>query len=138
MTVALPDAGKRFMSLMVINQETVYTLGDYTYTREQIGTGYLFIAVRTLVDPADPEDVKQAQALQDANKVSQPGGPGTFEAPNWDKASQDKVRDALLVLNETLPVRGMSVAGRKRSTRSGTDRNRGVLGLEPGQGGRFT
>jgi hypothetical protein len=30
-------------------------------------------------------------------------GRHTFEAPNWDKASQDKVRDALLVLNETLP-----------------------------------
>ena len=28
-----------------------------------------------------------------------------FERPtwNWDKASQDKVRDALLALNETLP-----------------------------------
>lgn len=31
------------------------------------------------------------------------GGPGRFEAPNWDQASQKKVRDALLVLNETLP-----------------------------------
>lgn len=107
-TVTLPDAGKRFMSLMAINQdhyalETVYTPKDYTYTREQIGTRYLFVAARTLVDPASPEDVKQARALQDAIKVSQPGGPGRFEVPNWDKASQDKVRDALLVLNTTLP-----------------------------------
>ena len=36
-TITLPDAGKRFMSLMVINQdhyalETVYTAGDHTYT----------------------------------------------------------------------------------------------------------
>ena len=107
-TVTLPDAGKRFMSLMVINQdhyayETVYTARDYTYTREQIGTRYVFIAARTLVDPANPEDVKQARALQDAIKVKQPGGPGRFEVPNWDQASQKKVRDALLVLNETLP-----------------------------------
>ena len=107
-TVTLPDAGKRFMSLMVINQdhyalETVYTPKDYTYTREQIGTRYVFVAVRTLVDPADPQDVKQAQALQDAIKVSQPGGPGRFEVPNWEQASQEKVRDALLVLNTTLP-----------------------------------
>jgi hypothetical protein len=107
-TITLPDAGKRFMSLMVINQdhyalETVYTAGDHTYAREKIGTRYLFVAARTLVDPANPEDVKQAQALQDAIKVSQPGGIGRFEVPNWDQASQKKVRDALLVLNETVP-----------------------------------
>jgi hypothetical protein len=29
--------------------------------------------------------------------------PGRLEIPNWDKATQKKVRDALLVLNETLP-----------------------------------
>ena len=107
-TITLPDAGKRFMSLMVINQdhyalEAVYAAGDHTYTREKIGTRYVFAAVRTLVDPADPQDVKQAQALQDAIKVSQPDGIGRFEVPNWDQASQKKVRDALLVLNETLP-----------------------------------
>ncbi len=107
-TITLPNAGKRFMSLMVINQdhyalETVYTAGDHTYTRELIGTRYLFAAVRTLVDPANSEDVKQAQALQDATKISQPGGTGSFEVPNWDQASQKKVRDALLVLNEMLP-----------------------------------
>ena len=107
-TITLPDAGKRFMSLMVINQdhyayETVYTASDYTYTREQIGTRYVFIAARTFVDPANPGDVKLAQALQDAIKVRQPAGPGRFEVPNWDQASQRKVRDALLVLNTTLP-----------------------------------
>ena len=37
-------------------------------------------------------------ALQDAIKIEQPGGPGKFEMPNWDQASQKKVRDALLVL----------------------------------------
>lgn len=42
-------------------------------------------------------------ALQDAVVVEQPGGPGRFEAPNWDPASQKSVRDALVVLNSTLP-----------------------------------
>ena len=41
--------------------------------------------------------------MQDAITVAQPGGPGRFEAPNWDQASQKKVRDALLVLGTTLP-----------------------------------
>jgi hypothetical protein len=107
-TITLPDAGTRFMTLMVIDQdhyvtEVVYGAGDYTYTREKVGTRYVFAGVRTLVDPEDPEDIKQVHALQDAIKVKQPGGPGRFEVPNWDQASQKKVRDALLVLNSTLP-----------------------------------
>src|SRR5216684_9180862 len=41
-------------------------------------------------------------ALQDAIKVSQKGT-GKLELPNWDAASQKKVRDALLVLGSTMP-----------------------------------
>jgi hypothetical protein len=106
-TIALPDAGQRFMSLMVINQdhyalETVYGAGEHSYTKDQISTRYLFIAARTLVDPGDPQDINRVHALQDAIQLKQPGGPGRFEVPNWDEASQRKVRDALLVLSETL------------------------------------
>jgi hypothetical protein len=46
--------------------------------------------------------VKRVHNLQDAIKVSQQS-PGSFEVPNWDRASQKKVRDALLVLGATLP-----------------------------------
>ncbi len=80
-----------------------YGAREHTYTKEQIGTRYLFTGVRILINPADPQDFKQVHALQDAVKVTQPGGPGRLEVPNWDHANQKKVRDALLVLNETLP-----------------------------------
>ena len=107
-TITLPDAGQRFMSLQVIDgdqytPEVHYGAGRYTFTREKIGTRYVSLGVRILVDPADPEDIKRLHALQDAIKVEQPGGPGRFEVPNWDQASQKKVRDALLVLGTTLP-----------------------------------
>ena len=46
---------------------------------------------------------RKSYALQDAIKVAQPGGPGKFEVPNWDRASHKKVRDALMVLGETIP-----------------------------------
>jgi Uncharacterized conserved protein len=106
-TITLPDAGKRFMTMMVIDQDhyvydVVYGKGTHALDREKIGTRYVFAAIRTLVDPADPQDIKQAHALQDAVKVSQQNV-GKLETPNWDPASQKKVRDALLVLNETLP-----------------------------------
>jgi len=83
--------------------EVVYDSKPHTYTREQVGTRYLLVAARTLVDPADANDVQQVHKLQDAIKVDQPGGPGRFEVPKWDSVSQKKVRDALLVLASTMP-----------------------------------
>jgi hypothetical protein len=106
-TITLPDAGKRFMSMQVINEdhyvpEVVYGKGSYTLSKDKVGTRYVVAAIRTLVDPADPKDVEQVHGLQDAIKVSQKAT-GAFEAPDWDQASQKKVRDALLVLGSTIP-----------------------------------
>ncbi|RJG00036.1 DUF1254 domain-containing protein [Noviherbaspirillum saxi] len=112
-TVTLPDAGKRYMSMIAINNEqytpgVVYKAGSHTYTKEKIGTRYVLLGLRILVDPTDSKDVKEAHALQDAIKVKQEGGPGRFEAPKWDQASQKKVRNALLTLAATVPdSRGM-------------------------------
>jgi hypothetical protein len=106
-TITMPDAGKRFMSLMIVNDDhyalaVYYGKGSHTLTGQSVGTRYVVTAIRTLVDPADPKDVEQVHALQDAIEVSQKSA-GTFDVPNWDQASQKKVRDALLVLGSTLP-----------------------------------
>ncbi len=107
-TITLPDPGKRFMSMQVIDEDqythgVYYAEGKYTLTKKDIGTRYVIVAVRTLVDPSSPGDLEQVHALQDAIQVSQPGGPGTFEVLHWDPVSQKKVRDALLQLATTLP-----------------------------------
>jgi hypothetical protein len=104
-TITLPDAGGRFMSMQLINQDmysppAIYTPGAHSITRQQAGTRYVLIGVRTLVDPANPKDVATVHALQDALKVDQPGGPGKLELPNWGKESQDKIRAALLELGK--------------------------------------
>jgi hypothetical protein len=133
-TISLPEPGKRFMSMQIINQDhyapmVVYGKGDTTLTREKIGTRYVAAAVRTLVDPADPADIKQVHALQDAIKVSQKGS-GKFEVPNWDPVSQKKVRDALLVLAST--TEGFTKAF---GTRKEVDPVRHLLGTAAGWGG---
>lgn len=105
-TITLPDAGTRFMSLQNINQDhyasTAYGAGARTFDKDKVGTRYLVLGIRTLVNPADPKDVAQVRALQDAIKVSQ-NSAGTLTLPNWDPVSQKKVRDALLVLGSTIP-----------------------------------
>lgn len=106
-TISLPDAGKRFISLQIIDEDqythgVYYSGGRHELTRKGIGTRYVLAAVRTLVDPTDPKDLEKVHALQDAINVRQQS-PGRFEAPNWDLVSQKKVREALLVLASTLP-----------------------------------
>ena len=107
-TITLPDAGNRFRSMQIINEDhyvvgdVEYRPGDYTYDRQKVGTRYVLVALRTLVDPNNPKDIQQVHALQDASKITQTST-GKFEVPNWDAASQKKVRDALLVLGSTIP-----------------------------------
>jgi|SRR5436190_3676440 len=75
-TITLPDAGKRFMSMQVISQdhytlEVTYTPGPHRYTKEQAGTRYLFALVRILANSGDAADVKTANALLNSIKAEQ-------------------------------------------------------------------
>lgn len=102
LTITLPDAGKRFMSLEIINEDhyvpfVAYDDRPHTLTEKNVGTRYVMVAIRTLVDPNDPKDLDEVHKLQDAIKVSQKEV-GKLELPNWDQASLKEVRDALLVL----------------------------------------
>ena len=80
-TITLPDAGKRCMTLITIDEdhyvvEVVYGAEKYKYTRQKAGTRYLFAAIRILVDPADPKDVPEVHRLQDGQ-----GGPAGRTRP---------------------------------------------------------
>jgi hypothetical protein len=132
-TITLPDAGKRFMSLQAISEDhyatVVFGPGSYHFSKEKIGTRYMALAIRTLVDPTDAKDLDAVHALQDAIKVSQKGQ-GTFENPNWDQASQKKVHDALLVLGSTIPDFKKAFG-----TRAEVDPIRHLIGTAVGWGG---
>ena len=80
-TITLPDAGKRFLTMIVIDEDhyaymVVYRAGTHTLTKGKVGTRYAVAAIRILADPNDPKDVAQVNALQDAVKVEQPGMKG--------------------------------------------------------------
>jgi hypothetical protein len=134
-TITLPDAGKRFTSMQVIDEDEYtplvqYGAGSQTLTKEAIGARYVVVAIRTLLNPDDPKDLEAVHALQDAIKVDQPGGPGKFETPQWDEASQKTVRDGLLMLASTLPdTKGMF------GPRGGVDPLRHLIGAASAWGG---
>lgn len=100
--ITLPDAGKRFMSLQIINEDhyvpfVAYDHEPHTLTEKNVGTRYVMAAIRTLVDPSDPKDLDGVHKLQDAIKVEQKAA-GKLELPNWDQVGLKEIREALLVL----------------------------------------
>lgn len=104
--ITKPDTAKRFQSMVVINEDhyvkmVAYKPGKYVLTKDKIGTRYVQVAFRTLVDPSNAADVKEANASQDGIAVKQ-AAPGQFEIPAWDEASQTKVRNGLLMMGSTL------------------------------------
>ena len=103
-TLQLPDSGKRFMSMQVIDQDH-FTLGVFydtdahTFERGKDNPRYLAAIVRTLVDPTIPGDYDDIHSLQEKIMLRQ-DGPGNYEVPNWDRKSRDSIRNALLDLNK--------------------------------------
>jgi len=133
-TITMPDAGGRFMSLQIITEDhyvpgVSYATGAQTLTRDEIGTRYVMAAVRTLVDPNNPADLDAVRALQDGLTVQRDGG-GSFKVPEWDPVSQKAVRDALLALARTLPD-----TKRAFGTRQDTDPVRHLISSASAWGG---
>jgi hypothetical protein len=133
-TVSLPDPSGRFMSMQVITEDqyvpaVFYGQGDHTLTRADIGTRYVMVAIRILVNPNDDADLDTVHALQDA-VGSQQKDAGRFDIPKWDPVSQKAVRDALGQLAATLPdFSGMF------GTKEDTDPVRRLIGAATGWGG---
>ena len=106
LTVTLPDTKGRFISMQVLNEDEYtkavhYNAGNYTFNSESIGTRYVCLIIRVLVNGEGEADNQIVTEIQNQIKIKQ-SSPGTFEVPNWDKASQDKLRDAINVLASTL------------------------------------
>lgn len=132
-TVTLPDPGKRFMSMMTIDEdqyaETFYAPGTFTFTKEKVGTRYLMLGIRTFIDPNDEKDLQKVKDLQQSIKVEQKDK-GSFEIPDWDKISQKRVRDSLIEVSKNLKeTRGMF------GPRGKVDETRHLIGSATGWGG---
>lgn len=97
-TVTFPEADGRYMSLLVVSQDH-YMLsmtgpGTIELTEENVGSRFAYLAVRTFMNPDDPDDVAATHVAQDGITVTG-GGSGPFEAPDWDQDQLDSARSAL-------------------------------------------
>jgi hypothetical protein len=106
-TITVPDAGNRFQSVLVLNEDhyikhVSYGPGPITLTQDKVGSRYAYVTIRTFMDPNNPEDLKAGAALQDQISVSQETS-GNFLIPDWDQELRMAVRTALLGTARFLP-----------------------------------
>ena len=115
-TISLPDARGRFMSMQVITEDhyvpaVFYGQGEHTLARDDIGTRYVMAAIRTLVNPNDDADLDAVHALQDAIVVRQ-DDTGSFEIPTWDRSARRTYAMRFFNSRTRCPTpRGCSAAG---------------------------
>jgi hypothetical protein len=133
-TLTLPDAGGRYRSAMIVNNdhyinEVIYDPGDHGLTVDRFDTDYVRVSVRTLVDPDDPADVAAVHVLQDEIQVSAPSA-RAFTGVDYDTASLDATRDALLSL-----ARGLTGFEHTFGAKEAVDPIRHLIGTAVGWGG---
>jgi hypothetical protein len=105
-TVTMPDAGDRYISVMVVNQDhyinrILHDPGEHSLTLAEFDTPWVAVAARILVDPTDAADVAAVNALQDELGI-EANSSRPFELPDYDRASLDSTRKALLELAKHL------------------------------------
>ena len=132
--VTMPDSDGRYASLMVVNQDhyinqVIHAAGEHKLTMTDHETRYVLLAMRVFADPADPDDVAAATAVQDGLAVTA-GSAEPLLMPDYDQESFDAVRDALTVLGGTLS--GTAGAFGRRDT---VDPVRHLIGTAIGWGG---
>jgi hypothetical protein len=103
----MPDTGDRFQSLMVINEDhyikhVSYDPGTIVLTQDMIGSRYVYLGVRTFMDPKNPADMEEGKQAQDAIKVTQ-DDIGSLDLPEWNEEQRQGLHDALLLVGRYMP-----------------------------------
>ena len=132
--VTIPDSGDRYASLMVVNQDhyinrVFHSSGEHELAQADYDTRYVLLAMRVLADPADPDDIAAANAVQDGLDLRARSAE-PLQLPDYDEESLTTVRNALKELGRTLS----STSG-MFGTREAVDPVRHLIGTAIGWGG---
>ena len=133
-TLAIPDSGDRYLSVMVVNEDhyinrVFHAAGEYALTIEEFDTPWALVAARVLVDPNDSADVATVNALQDQFSI-EANSETPFELPEYDQASFDATRKALIEL-----AKGATTFDHAFGAKGEVDPVRHLLGTAAGWGG---
>gem|GEM_PF-135930 len=116
-TITLPEAGGRYQSAMVVDDQGYVFVyknpGAYELTKENVGSRNALVGFRTGVNMNDPEDLAKARDLQKKLKVSQ-ANRGEFVQPNrWNLEEMLALRSAYNQERNEQGVKSENLYGRK-------------------------
>ncbi len=106
-TLTVPDVGDRYLSAMIVNQDHYINAvfhggGTFDLDPETFETPYVIAIFRILVDSADPEDVAEVNAIQDAIQL-EAGSANPFLVPNYDHEGFEHILNTTLELARSIP-----------------------------------
>ncbi len=133
-TVTMPEAGDRYVSAMVVNEDhyindVLHGAGPHPLRQEDHGSRFVAVAARVFLDPEDADDVAAVNAIQDQLAI-EAGSAGPYEHPDFDPESLDATRAAVLALGK-----GVHDAARMFGPPSAVDPVRHLIGTAAGWGG---
>jgi hypothetical protein len=99
-TVTVPDAGDRYLSVMVVSEDhyidrVLHDPGTYVLAEAELGTPYVVLAARVLANAEDPSDLAEVHRIQDGFALTAASAT-PFVMPDYDEASFTELREALL------------------------------------------
>jgi hypothetical protein len=135
-TVTLPEAAGRFMALQVIDEDhytvtVIYGAARIRSQRSRWEPATCCFSCARLSIPPIRRTWSKVHALQDALTLTQ-SHRGTFEVPDWDRVSLDKVRSAL---NALTTANGGLDSARMFGRQDQVDPVQHLLGTAAGWGG---
>lgn len=133
-TLTMPEAGGRYMTVMAVNQDHYINRvfdepGAYDLSMADLGTEYVLLGARTLVDASDPDDMAAVNSLQDGLAVDAASS-RPFVPMSYDEASREATFDALTALG-----RGVGGTDRMFGSEAAVDPVRHLIGTAFGWGG---
>ena len=136
-TVTVPQAGDRYLSLMVVNEDhyidkIFHDPGAHTLSTAEFDTPYVLLAARVLVDSSDPNDIERVNAIQDGFSVTAASNK-PFVLPAYDENSFTATREALL--EEGRQSGGLKQTHRVFGTKAEVDPAMHRIGTAMGWGG---
>lgn len=133
-TLLLPSAGKRYMSVMVVDEDhyvhkVFHRSGTYKLTMKEFETPHIVLVGRILVNASDEADIKAVKALQNQIVIDAASAkPHTH--PAYDPESYHKTLSALKTLS-----RGVGDTRRTFGKKKDVEPIRHLLGTAAGWGG---
>lgn len=133
-TLTIPETNGRYVSVMTVNEDHYINKmfsgpGTYKLTMEDFDTPYISVTIRTLVNAADPDDVKKVRALQDGITIKS-NSAKPYTHPNYDQVSYKTTFDSVIELSK-----GLSDTQRMFGKKENVTETRHIIGTAMGWGG---